>query len=144
MVVYADSSFLVSLFVTDANSAAAKNYLLRNPEPVSFTTFSKSEAQHAIRTLVFQKDIDFGEMTRALLQFEHDEVDGFLHPATLEYGVVFEKANQLSHRDAFEIGVRYLDILHVASALLLKAQRFLTFDARQAKLAKAVGLTVKP
>jgi predicted nucleic acid-binding protein len=38
------------------------------------------------------------------------------------------------------IGVRTLDSLHVACALELKAQRFWTFDERQARLAKAVGL----
>jgi predicted nucleic acid-binding protein len=36
--------------------------------------------------------------------------------------------------------VRTLDSLHVASALELKADRFWTFDERQAKLAKVVGL----
>jgi predicted nucleic acid-binding protein len=52
-------------------------------------------------------------------------------------------ASQLSNRHALEIGVRYLDMLHVASAVLLKADRFLTFDLRQRRLAKAVGLDVK-
>jgi predicted nucleic acid-binding protein len=33
-----------------------------------------------------------------------------------------------------------LDTLHVASALELGAERFWTFDERQAKLARAVGL----
>ena len=33
-----------------------------------------------------------------------------------------------------------LDTLHVACALELGAERFWTFDARQAKLARAVGL----
>ena len=40
--------------------------------------------------------------------------------------------------------MRYLDMLHIAAALLVGATRFLTFDARQGKLAKAVGLQVKP
>ena len=144
MVVYADSSFLVSLLVDDSNSLPARNYLVRNPEPVSFTRFSKLEAQHAIRALVFQKDIALDEMTRALLQFEHDEAEGFFRSLTLDYDAIFEKASQLSHRHALESGVRYLDMLHIASALLANATRFLTFDKRQGKLAKAVGLQVKP
>ena len=36
------------------------------------------------------------------------------------------------------------DLLHVALALTLGATEFLTFDARQATLAKAAGLKVKP
>jgi len=35
---------------------------------------------------------------------------------------------------------RDLDTLHVASALELKAERFWTFDERQKRLARAVGL----
>ena len=37
-----------------------------------------------------------------------------------------------------------LDILHIAAALILRADTFLTFDKRQAKLAAAAGLTVAP
>lgn len=144
MVVYADSSFLVSLSVDDGNSRLAKRYLVRNPAPISFTTFSRSEAHHAIRTMVFKKSLGLDEMTQSLLKFERDEVEGFLRFVALEEQAIFEKADQLSKRHGPEIGVRYLDILHVASALLIGAQRFLTFDARQGELATMTGLQVKP
>jgi predicted nucleic acid-binding protein len=144
LVVYADSSFLVSLLVKDRNSDPAKSYLALNPETVSFTSFSKSETQHAIRTMAFQRNITFEEMSRALLQFEHDETEGFFTFVKIDNDLLFAKADQLSNRHALEIGVRYLDTLHVASALLTKASRLLTFDVRQRKLAKAVGLDVKP
>jgi len=83
-------------------------------------------------------------MTQSLLKFERDEVEGFLRFVALEEQAIFEKADQLSKRHGPEIGVRYLDILHVASALLIGAQRFLTFDARQGELATMTGLQVKP
>jgi predicted nucleic acid-binding protein len=37
-----------------------------------------------------------------------------------------------------------MDTLHVATALHLGAKEFLTFDARQSKLAAAEGLKVVP
>ena len=141
---YADSSFLVSLLIEDANSDAAKKYLIRNPAPIFYTSISKSEVFHAIRTLVFTKQIDLGQMTRALIQFEQDEDAGFLHFISMKDGTIFEKADQLSNRHSTQIGVRYIDTLHVASALLASARHFLTFDARQGQLASAVGLNVKP
>jgi predicted nucleic acid-binding protein len=52
----------------------------------------------------------------------------------------FERSADLARRYGAKLGVRTLDSLHVASALELKAERFWTFDERQAKLAKAVGL----
>jgi len=37
-----------------------------------------------------------------------------------------------------------MDILHVATALHLEANQFLTLDVLQSKLAKAAGLKVRP
>ena len=52
----------------------------------------------------------------------------------------FELCVQLAQQHGPKLGVRTLDSLHVACALGLKADRFWTFDERQAKLAKAQGL----
>lgn len=52
----------------------------------------------------------------------------------------FELCADLARRYGPKLGIRTLDSLHVACALELKAERFWTFDERQAKLAKAVGL----
>jgi predicted nucleic acid-binding protein len=48
----------------------------------------------------------------------------------------------LGRRHSSRLGQRTLDTLHVAIALELNAERFWTFDERQAKLARAVGLKV--
>jgi len=52
----------------------------------------------------------------------------------------FDVCAELARRYGPKLGVRTLDSLHVACALELKADRFWTFDERQAKLAKAEGL----
>lgn len=57
--------------------------------------------------------------------------------------VLFEKAAEIARAHVAQTGTRTLDTLHVAAALELKAERFWTFDDRQAKLAKAVGLKLK-
>jgi predicted nucleic acid-binding protein len=53
---------------------------------------------------------------------------------------VFDRCVQLTQQYASRVAMRTLDTLHVASALELGAERFWTFDERQAKLARAVGL----
>jgi predicted nucleic acid-binding protein len=53
-----------------------------------------------------------------------------------------ERCIQLAQQQATRIGMATLDTLHVASALELGADEFWTFDERQAKLARAVGLKV--
>ena len=42
------------------------------------------------------------------------------------------------------LGCRTLDIIHVAAALVIGAKEFVTFDGRQAAMARKAGLTVKP
>jgi hypothetical protein len=52
-------------------------------------------------------------------------------------------ARQLSLKFSARLGTRSLDVLHVASALALRASTFLTFDLRQRKLALAAKLRVR-
>jgi hypothetical protein len=54
----------------------------------------------------------------------------------------FEVCADLGRRHGPKLGVRTLDTLHVAFAVVLQAERFWTFDDRQEKLARAVGLTI--
>ena len=42
------------------------------------------------------------------------------------------------------IGCRSADLFHIAAAVQLGCEQFLTFDIKQTALAKAVGLAVKP
>jgi len=53
------------------------------------------------------------------------------------------KARRLSTTWSATIGARSLDILQVATAIVLEADSFLTFDLCQKKLAKAAGLVCK-
>lgn len=79
------------------------------------------------------------EAQQVYRHFEHDRKAG----VWLEVGLpetAFETCAELARRHGARLGVRSLDSLHVASAVELKADRFWTFDARQAKLAEAEGL----
>jgi predicted nucleic acid-binding protein len=53
---------------------------------------------------------------------------------------VFDLARSLGERYGGVLGVRALDVLHVAAAANGGANAFATFDDRQAKLAHEVGL----
>jgi predicted nucleic acid-binding protein len=142
-VTYSDSSFLVSLYVDDEHNKAANAYLRRNPSPILLTSFGKSETQHALRLLAFRRQITEMDMTRHLLTFERDQDEGFFEVTSIDFPELLSKASQISHRHTLAHGLRYLDVLHIASAVTTKAKRFLTFDLRQRKLAAAIGLDVK-
>jgi predicted nucleic acid-binding protein len=55
---------------------------------------------------------------------------------------IVAEGERLSALHSEKLGTRSLDILHVASAVVLGSTSFVTFDRRQAALARASGLKV--
>ena len=141
---YADSSFLVSLFTEDTNSAAATRFMERNPDPLPFNPLHRLEVRNGIRLRVQRGEIDTDRRTAAFRQIEEDLADGLLVHSPLPWTDALRKAEHLSADHAERIGSRSADTLHVATALLAGATRFLSFDKRQRELAQAAGLEVKP
>jgi predicted nucleic acid-binding protein len=74
--------------------------------------------------------------------FEAAIVQGRLIVATSNLADVVDEAKRLSSTYILSGGHRGFDILHVASALKMRATHFLTFDGNQKKLAEAEGLKV--
>lgn len=138
MSIYADTSFLVSLYIPDKHSAEAERRMASNPA-VWLTPLHRAEWTHAVEQQVFR-----GVASRAEADIVHDLFQQHRNSGLwLEVALpdsVFEHCADLARRHAARLGVRTLDTLHVASALELKAERFWTFDDRQKKLARAAGL----
>ena len=61
MVAYADTSFLVSLYGQDANSAPAQEIAANINASLAFTPFLRHEARNAIRLALFRKEITADE-----------------------------------------------------------------------------------
>lgn len=139
MTTYADTSFLVSLYTPDANSSRAAEVMGTKPT-LLLTPFGELELLNALELRGFRKELSRREVKRARDAFESDRDSGIfsLQPAPT---VLYEVAGRISRRRTFQLGARTLDILHVASALVLKAKAFYTFDERQRDLANAEGLT---
>jgi len=138
--VYADTSTFVSLYTLDAHSPAAREMMKVNPR-MWFTPLHSAEFFHAMAQQVFQRRISPVEAERIFDILNGDRVTGlWLETAVPERA--FELCAELARRHGPKLGVRTLDSLHVACALELKAERFWTFDERQAKLARAEGLKI--
>jgi len=76
-----------------------------------------------------------------------DRLERFLYRRTLldvalDLDSVINRAIKLATTHTERLGARGIDLLHVASALTLESEVFLTTDDRQAQLAKAEGLKV--
>lgn len=136
---YADTSFLVSLSLRDANSAHATAMASR-VMPVLLTPLLEHELRNAIRLCVFRRQISSAQREAVLHDLDQDKAAGVLHAVPIDWPKVLRHAETLGRRHTEVLGVRGMDILHVASALALKAGRFVTFDDRQRELAQAAGL----
>ena len=141
MSTYADTSFLVSLYVLDANSALAAGRMERVRFPIFLTPFGELELINAISLRQFRRELRPSKVSAALSLVRKDLADGILQLKPLAASV-FDRAKQMARRRTPQLGTRTLDVLHVASALELRAEEFYTFDRNQEKLAKAEGLVV--
>ena len=141
MSVYADTSFFASLYLQDTHSSEADRLIASHARPW-LTPLHRAEWAHAIERQVFQKFLSRREARELHTEFEKDRADGVWVEAALPESA-FELCAELAQRYAARLGTRTLDTLHVASAVELKAERFWTFDERQAKLAQTVGLKLR-
>ncbi len=142
MTSYADTSFVMSLYAPDVHSAAAAAEI---PSTGSWTLseLTSFELVNAIALRCFRGDYSQENMDRSLGDFRRDVASGLFIIDPFPPGI-FERAAVLSREHTPLLGNRSLDILHVAAAILLGATAFYTFDLRQARLARAAGLSVRP
>ena len=144
MSLYADTSLLVSYYVTDANSAQAQSLIHAAPGPIAFTGLHRLELRNALELGVFRRLITAAQSRAAWQDVLRDLRAGRLAALGVNWVPVLRSAFQMAASHSASIGCRSLDTLHVAAAKKLAASEFFSFDSRQRALAQAVGLTVKP
>jgi predicted nucleic acid-binding protein len=141
---YADTSLLVSLYTSDSNSDAAAASLRQLKDLIVVTPFGESEFVNSVELRVFRKETSLHQAENSLRDFQRDIDAGRFIVGRPVPANAYERATLLSRRHTRQIGVRGMDVIHVAIALELNAELFLTFDKNQANLAKRAGLTVRP
>jgi predicted nucleic acid-binding protein len=135
---YADTSFLVSLYLEDAHSEQA-DQTLPDLTDCFLTPLHRAEWFHAIAQHVFRGNMSESKAGELHRLFEQDIKTGPWREVAVPDNA-FDLCADLGRRYGPKLGARTLDTLHIACALELKAKRFWTFDERQEKLAKAAGL----
>jgi len=146
MIVYPDTSFLCALYRPQGNSAQAAECFaeLKDPLPVSSPLLFEFRQSLRLQSFLHDRDQNKGfylkEAGAVLAKLEENLKDGFLEMIPVDWADVVSRAEMLSSRHTARDGTRGFDIIHVATALHLKAKNFLTFDATQRKLAQAEGL----
>lgn len=144
MKAYADSSFIVALYLQQQSSTMVAAFMQQHDAPLPFTPWHRLEVRNAIRLAVFHRAIDSHQAKTQLKQIEADLRDESLIVHTpIDWVTVLREVEKLGAAHNESIGCRSGDLFHIAAAAEWGADYFLTFDERQKKMAKAVGLTVK-
>ena len=145
MKAYADSSFIVALYLQQQSSAKAIAFMEDYGQALPFTPWHRLEVRNALRLAVFQKVIDAAQAKTQLKQLDTDLKEAALLTHTaIDWTDVLREAEKLGAAHNEIIGCRSADLFHVAAASEAGCDTFLTLDGRQTAMAKAAGLTVKP
>ena len=139
-----DTSFLFSLYGNDAHTGRAREWVRSQSAPIALSALSRYEFGNAVRFAAFRKAITADDAARSLENFAADLKSGYLQVAPCDLAVVVAQAMRLSEAHTLNSGHRSFDILHIATAKVLRAAPFLSFDQNQRKLATAERLEVAP
>lgn len=138
--IYVDPSALRRQYVHDQHSRAFCSWRARQRGPLTLTLHGRAELVNSICLGIFRKDISRSAGEAALADVDQDLATGRLSLADVPWRRVFERAEELSRAHTPTHGTRTLDVMHVASALVLGCRKLVTYDERQALLARAAGL----
>ena len=118
--------------------------LLRtHTEPIIVTPLHLHELHNAIGLCQFWGHLTLTRASEVAQQVACDERDGKLVSFIPPWAEVYAAGQRLIAAHTPLLGTRSLDMLHVASALVLGAHDFCGFDERQSKLARAAGLKLR-
>jgi predicted nucleic acid-binding protein len=141
---YADTGFLVSLYLPETTSASATAETAQIKQPFVLTPLLRLELRNALNFAISRGRLEPVQRDRIWQQIEVQELEGFFVKAVPPASDLYSKAQELSDRYTPNLATRSLDLLHVAAALLVNARGFFSFDERQRRAASAEGLQVRP
>jgi len=150
MMAFAETSFLCAVHRQQVNSPQALDWLANHEEPILVTSLVLYEFRQGAHFQAWlhrhdkRKGYPAREAAAMLARLEENCSLGIFRTEPVDWTEVHERASRLAAKHTPAHGARGFDLLHVASALVLAATPFLSFDAPQRHVAEAEGLPVAP
>lgn len=141
MVIYLDTSAFIKLYIKEGGSEEVNSLVTSQDNPLPLWDILEAELINALRLKVFLGDLDAEQSDYLLAKFRARKLKGQYYRPHLNPQDLMACFIDLTHK-TITLGCRTLDIFHVAAALVIGADLFVSFDARQIQLAKQSGLTV--
>lgn len=137
--IYCDTSFLLPLYLPNdtwhRKANAYHNRWLQGHAFV-FNPWHRWEFRHNLRAAL---EDEFA-VEKVLQRLQQDIASGKLRHVGFSWTEIFDRAELVSIAYSQKIKAGTVDYWHVAFALVAGAEKFMTFDAAQLKLARKAGL----
>lgn len=139
--IYLDTSAFIKLYLHEEGSAEVHELVTAQHDPLPAWNVLELELYNTLRFKIFLAEMSAEEIDRLIATYLDRKRAGQYYTPYLDPITLHEMALQMTARTPV-IGCRSLDILHVAAARSIQAERFITADRRQATLAESEGLRV--
>jgi len=139
VVICLDTSAFVKPCLLETGSQVVSDLVSGQSDPLPVWEIQEMELSNALRLKVFWDEISVTDADHQLRLFNSRKERGHYYFPEIDRAVLsssFQTLSALTPR----LGCRTLDILHVACALQLRPDLFVTFDLRQNSLAREAGL----
>jgi len=138
---YLDTSAFLKLYVLEPGSETVQRVVEKRSDPLPVWEIQEMEFVNALELKVFWNEIPIADAKRLIDLFHDRKSRGLYFAPEIKRSELMADFRRLSGYTA-ENGCRTMDILHVACPCQLKPEQFISFDARQKKLAVHAGLQV--
>lgn len=133
-----DTGCLVKLYYPEPDSQKVAAFVAGRP--ICFNPLHELEFTNALHLKLFHRSATSAQALAATGLVEADVKSGVLLSPMTNWEKIFRSATEFARTHSASFGCRSLDVLHCAAEMALEAEEFLSTDARQKKLAGAIGL----
>lgn len=138
---YFDTGALVKLYIVERGSEFVQN-AARRVGVIGINPLQETELRNAMLAAEGRRTISREAARRSLHNLEEDLQTGVFFRESPDWAWIYRRADLMARQYTPRFLCRTLDVLHVAAAELSGAERIVTGDQRQQKLARAIGLKV--
>jgi predicted nucleic acid-binding protein len=143
---YWDSSALVKLYVNETDSSFFLNLARVSEAPILISDISKQEMLCTLYRKEQYGDLKAKSAQRVFNKFLSDEESGrlLIIPNGKDVAAISENVVRRTHQHQPPLMLRSLDLIHVSSALLVKATAIVTTDRRLRDITQMLGVKLLP
>jgi predicted nucleic acid-binding protein len=136
--IYLDTGCLLKLYYPEPESESVAKLVAE--QAIVLVALHELELANALELKLFRREAKLSQVRMVHEFVAADQRAGKLHRPELAWEDVMQDSAALARDYTRKLGCRSLDILHCAAARRLAVETFVTTDARQKRLAGAIGL----